>query len=225
MRSPGAAPVPTCTRPLGARRYGTTRSPVRLNFFHRNAALEAAILELAEQPISVFRLDRLFAFKERRRSRKSEATVYYDLCALSLAVKTWRNDCVPRKQLPVGTLLPRRSLSTEGRRTRDGKLRGHLSAHRGAATYGFSIGFVPGPMVDTPGEERGPLHRICMRQDRLILTMMQHAHRRGPSAHGLDPWESPGRRAHSSSRHIVPCSNTASRHLGSSIQQSCYKPA
>ena len=32
-----------------------TRSPVLLNFFHRNAALEAAILELAEQPISVFR--------------------------------------------------------------------------------------------------------------------------------------------------------------------------
>ena len=147
------------------------------------------------------------------------------MCVLSLAVKRWRNDCVPRKQLPVGTLLPRRSLSTEGRRTRDGKLRGHLSAHRVAATYGFSIGFVPGPMVDSPGEERGPLHRICMRQDRLILTMMQHAHRRGPSAHGLDPWESPGRRAHSSSRHIVPCSNTAARHLGSSIQQSCCKPA
>src|SRR5215470_15709694 len=41
---------------------------VLLNFFHRNAALEAAILELAEQPISVFRLGRLFAFKERRRS-------------------------------------------------------------------------------------------------------------------------------------------------------------
>jgi hypothetical protein len=39
-----------------------------LNFFHRNAALEAAILALAEQPISVFRLGRLFAFKERRRS-------------------------------------------------------------------------------------------------------------------------------------------------------------
>ena len=39
-----------------------------LDFFHRNAALEAAILELAEQPISVFRRGRLFAFKERRRS-------------------------------------------------------------------------------------------------------------------------------------------------------------
>ena len=38
-----------------------------LNFFHRDAALEAAILALAEQPISVFRLGRLFALKERRR--------------------------------------------------------------------------------------------------------------------------------------------------------------
>ena len=64
---------------------------VLLNFFHRNAALEAAILELAEQPISVFRLGRLFAFKERRPDpRKSEATGYYDLCVLPLAVKTWR---------------------------------------------------------------------------------------------------------------------------------------
>src|SRR5215470_9564681 len=31
-----------------------------------------------------------------------------------------------------------------------------------------------------------------MWQDRLILTMMQHAHRRGPSAHGLDLWGSSG---------------------------------
>jgi hypothetical protein len=48
--------------------------------------------------------------------------------------------------------------------------------------------------------------QTCMRQDRLILTMMQHAHRRRSS----------GRRAHSRGRHQVPCSNTASRHLGSS---------
>ena len=41
-----------------------------------------------------------------------------------------------------------------------------------------------------------------MPQDRLILTMMQHAHRRGPSAHGLAPWGGSGRRARSSSRHI-----------------------
>ena len=41
-------------------------------------------------------------------SRKSEATGYYDLCVLSLAVKRWRNDCVQR-QLPIGTSsgLPR----------------------------------------------------------------------------------------------------------------------
>ena len=37
---------------------------------------------------------------------------------------------------------------------------------------------------------------------------------------GFDPWGSSGRRAHSSGRHQVPCSNTASRHLGSSIRQS-----
>src|SRR5262249_50014301 len=59
-----------------------------------------------------------------------------------------------------------------------------------------------GPMVDSPVEEMSPLHRNCMRQDRLILTMMQHAHRRGLSAHGLDPWGGSGRRAHSSSRPI-----------------------
>ena len=35
-------------------------------------------------------------------SRKSEATGYYDLCMLSLAVKRWRNDCVQR-QLPIET--------------------------------------------------------------------------------------------------------------------------
>ena len=35
--------------------------------FHRNAAPEAPILALAEQAIFVFRLGRLFAFKERRR--------------------------------------------------------------------------------------------------------------------------------------------------------------
>ena len=40
---------------------------VLLNFFHPNAALEAPILALAEQAIFVFRLGRLFAFKERRR--------------------------------------------------------------------------------------------------------------------------------------------------------------
>jgi hypothetical protein len=40
--------------------------------------------------------------------------------------------------------------------------------------------------------------QTCMRQDRLILTMMQHAHRRRSS----------GRRAHSRGRHQVPCSNT-----------------
>ena len=99
--------------------------------------------------------------------RKSEATGYYDLCVLSLAVKTGRNDCVRRKQLPVGTPLPRRSLSAEGRRNRDGKLRGHLSAHRGAATYGFSIGFVPGPMVDSPAQEDGFELAVPPRRERL----------------------------------------------------------
>ena len=33
--------------------------------------------------------------------------------------------------------------------------------------------------------------------------------------------EAPGGGAHSFGRHQVPCSNTASRHLGSSIRQSC----
>src|SRR5437016_13045832 len=46
---------------------------------------------------------------------------------------------------------------------------------------------------------------------------------------GLDPWGSSGRRAHSVGRHQVPCSNTASntasRHLGSSIRESAEKPA
>src|SRR6516162_2212129 len=102
MRAPGAAPLPTRTKPLGARRCGTTRSRCAPQFLPRYAALEAAILELAEQPVSVFRLGRLFAFKERRPDpRKSEATGYYDLCVLSLAVKTWRNDRVRTKQLPV----------------------------------------------------------------------------------------------------------------------------
>ena len=62
---------------------------------------------------------------------------------------------------------PRRSLSTEGRRTRDGELRGHLSAHRGAATYGLSIGFVPGPMVDSPAEEDGFELAVPPRRERL----------------------------------------------------------
>src|SRR5580693_8436255 len=42
---------------------------------------------------------------------------------------------------------------------------------------------------------------------------------------GFDPWGSSGRRGHSFGRHRVPCSNTASRHLGSSTRQSAEKPA
>src|SRR3954469_6810595 len=37
--------------------------------------------------------------------------------------------------------------------------------------------------------------------------------------------EAPGGGPHSLSRHQVPCSNTGSRHLGSSIRQSAEKPA
>jgi len=58
-------------------------------------------------------------------------------------------------------------LSTKGRRTRDGELHGHLSAHRGAATYGFSIGFVPGPMVDSPAQEDGFELAVPPRRERL----------------------------------------------------------
>src|SRR6516225_11553527 len=88
-------------------RTDIVNTPLRHDAFTLNssisstAALEAAILALAEQPISVFRLAR--PLKERRRSPQERATGYYDLCALFLAVKRWRNNCVRRTQLPVGT--------------------------------------------------------------------------------------------------------------------------
>src|SRR6516225_4728649 len=88
-------------------RTDIVNTPLRHDAFTLNssisstAALEAAILALAEQPISVFRLAR--PLKERRRSPQERATGYYDLCVLFLAVKRWRNNCVRRTQLPVGT--------------------------------------------------------------------------------------------------------------------------
>jgi hypothetical protein len=44
---------------------------------------------------------------------------------------------------------------------------GNLSAHRGAATSGFSIGFVSGPMVDSPAEEDGFELAVPPRRERL----------------------------------------------------------
>jgi len=57
-------------------------------------------------------------------------------------------------------------------------------------------------------------HRLVFGRTVRSWPWCRHAHRRRSS----------GRRAHSISRHQVPGSNTASRHLGSSIRQSRWKP-
>ena len=57
---------------------------------------------------------------------------------------------------------------------------------------------------------------LTHRRDKRLAARLRYARLRQPAS-----VEDVDYRAHSFGRHQVPCSNTASRHLGSSIRQSC----